>query len=385
MKPLISRFIILSAILAGIFTHAFAQRLSDQADISLLTASPGQELYSVFGHSALRVNDPLYGIDEVYNYGTFDFDTPNFYIKFFQGKLLYKLSVTSFRQFLWEYDYEGREVVEQRLNLTHNEKEGIYDFLQINRLPENAYYHYDFFYDNCATRIRDLIDQQLATDWGDDPHAWASRSFRDMLQPYVGKKPWAAFGIDIVLGLPADKTATPWDYMFLPDEMYVAFAQARHADGRMLLAGEELILEETQVWPETGRFQPAHLLWIVFLIGVLSLLRLRWSRVFDKIFFSAIGFIGIIILFLWFLSDHQATGQNLNLLWAIPTHLYFIFSVNASRHIRLTALYFGATALISLALIAFWNWFPQDFHPGFLPVVALAALKSWSIARKRLF
>ncbi|MFW6275429.1 MAG: DUF4105 domain-containing protein, partial [bacterium] len=143
------------------------QTLSDESEITLLTASPGDELYSVFGHSAVRVVDSINQLDMVFNYGTFDFNTPNFYLKFIRGKLLYKLSAYPTRYFILEYQSEGRALFEQTFNLTTNEKQRVYDFLMENAKPENAYYHYDFFYDNCATRIRDLVDTILKPSWPD--------------------------------------------------------------------------------------------------------------------------------------------------------------------------------------------------------------------------
>ena len=359
--------------------RAFASQdsLSADARISLLTATPGDELYSVFGHSALRVYDPETGLDEVYNYGTFDFDTPNFYLKFLRGKLNYKLSVTSFDYFLVEYRYEGRGISEQVLNLSREEAAAIYAFLQVNRKPENAYYLYDFFYDNCATRIRDIADTELELDWGEDPVPEYSRSFRDMLKPYLESKPWALFGVDLVLGLPSDQEATPWHYMFLPDEMFLAFAQARHANGRPLVERYAVVLEQSFIPAEPHWLNPFLVGWIVFLLGLLSLVKVRVARVFDKIFFSILGLAGLVILFLWFLSDHTATNANLNLLWALPTHLYFIFKGNMIYPIGIPRQYFKVVFLLNLFLLVLWPLLPQGFNPAFIPLILLSAVKSF--------
>ena len=351
--------------------------LSPAARISLLTATSGDELYSVFGHSALRVRDPETGLDEVYNYGTFDFDTPNFYLKFIQGKLFYKLSVGPYEYFLLEYRYEGRGISEQVLNLTPEETFAIYDFLQVNRQPGNEYYLYDFFYDNCATRIRDIVEDKLGPDWGEDPVPEYSRCFRDMLKPYLQSKPWALFGVDLVLGLPSDKEATPWHYMFLPDEMFLAFSQARHANGRALVGQYALVLEQTFVPEKKTLFSPQVAAWLLFLLGILSLLKVRIARVFDKVFFSLLGGVGLVILFLWFLSDHTATNANLNLLWALPTHLYFIYKGNMIYPIGIPRYYFKVVFLLNLFLLLFWPLLPQGFHPAFLPIILLSAVKAF--------
>jgi hypothetical protein len=323
--------IILSVLLIIIMPLlGMAARLSEEAEISMLTASPGDELYSVFGHSALRVYDPLYGIDEVYNYGTFDFDTPNFYLKFTRGQLLYQLSVSTFKQFLREYEYEQRAVYEQLLNLNQDEKQRIYDFLLVNRLPENRSYLYDFFYDNCATRIRDIVHDLLFIDWGDDPYPGPQRSFRDMLQPYLSNMQWAAFGIDLALGLPADRIATPWHYMFLPDEMFTAFAQARHIDGRPLVKNHHIVLEASGRTSSSSPITPKAVTWTVFFIGLASMFNKRFSQIFDKAFFSFLGLTGIVIAVLWFFSDHESTNQNMNLLWAIA-HTFVLYLQSRKR------------------------------------------------------
>jgi hypothetical protein len=352
--------------------------LSPAARITLLTASPGEELYSVFGHSALRVSDPVAGIDEVYNYGTFDFDTPFFYYRFTRGQLYYKLSVTSMQRFMLEYQYEGRAVYEQVLNLTQREKQRIYDFLQINRLPENQYYWYDFFYDNCATRIRDLVDDHLDLDWGEDPFPMEQRSFRDMLKPYLVNMPWNGFGIDIALGLPSDQLADPWHYMFLPDEMFIAFAQARHSDGRPLVDGYQVVLEETLVVSPPGPFSPGLVWWLLLIVGLASFARRQWSLWFDRIYFSLLGVIGLIVFFLWFLSEHHATNNNMNILWALPTHLYFIFKLRNGYAEGLARYYFRIVFIINAALLVLWPWLPQDFHAAFFPMILLAAIKAFS-------
>ncbi|MBW6498993.1 MAG: DUF4105 domain-containing protein [Bacteroidales bacterium] len=373
----VSLFVLLILLLGQVTAFGNSPELSSRARISLLTATPGDELYAVFGHSALRVTDPETGLDEVYNYGTFDFDTPNFYLKFVRGQLLYKLSVVPHEYFLLEYRYEGRGISEQVLNLSQEELQRIYDFLQVNRQPGNEYYLYDFFYDNCATRIRDIAEVQLQPDWGEEPVPEFSRSFRDLLKPYLQYKPWARFGIDLVLGLPADRKATPWHYMFLPDEMFLAFAQARHNNGRPLVERYSLLLEQTFEPAKPGFFEPVAAGWLLFLLGLLSLLKIRIARVFDKFFFSLLGAIGLVILLLWFFSDHESTKGNLNLLWALPTHLYFIFKGNMIYPIGIPRHYFKVVFLLNLMLLLFWPIWPQAFHPAFVPIILLSAVKSF--------
>lgn len=134
------------------------QRLSDQAEISVMTFGPSQQvLYTAFGHSAFRVYDPVLGIDEAYNYGVFDFDQPNFYLNFARGNLMYRLDVSDYKEFEYVYVYFNRSVRQQTLNLTQGQKQRLYAFLQWNALPENQFYRYDYFYDNCATKMPNIL------------------------------------------------------------------------------------------------------------------------------------------------------------------------------------------------------------------------------------
>lgn len=379
-------------------TFALTPALSKDAQITLLTASPGDELYSVFGHSAVRVKDPSQNIDLVFNYGTFDFDTPNFYIKFTRGKLLYKLSVVPMDYFMAEYRFDGRAIFEQVLNLNQIEKQRLFNFMMVNSLPENAYYLYDFFYDNCATRIRDLADDILDVQWFEypgivpeylaeirslleyeftyQPSFEPFRSLRDMLQPFLVTMPWSAFGIDLALGLPADKVATVQDFMYLPDEMLIAFALAQHRDGRPLVTEHRILLQQTIPLSPAGFFTPDKVFWAVFILALLSFINRNISRIFDKTFFSILGITGVVILFLWFFTDHPTTKINLNIFWAIPTHLYYIWVSDYLRKRNTGVLYFRIISVLSLGILIFWPFIPQGFNSAFFPIILTALVKS---------
>ncbi|HNE28922.1 MAG TPA: DUF4105 domain-containing protein, partial [Saprospiraceae bacterium] len=193
---------------AGSQSAAFP--LSDSSFISLITAAPGEELYSTFGHSALRVKDPARNFDRCYNYGTFDFDQPNFYLNFCRGKLLYYLNVERRRDFEYEYLMDRRTLREQTLDLDASQKQQLFDLLQENALPQNREYKYDFFYDNCATRIRDIVEKALLYQvFFDSTTTKKGTTMRQLLKPYLLDKPWTRFGIDLILGQAADRVAEP--------------------------------------------------------------------------------------------------------------------------------------------------------------------------------
>ena len=185
--------------------------------VYLLTCGPGTETYSIYGHSALRIKYKQQKRDLVYNWGVFDFDTPNFLWKFAKGRLDYMLAVESLKSFLQEYFYEKRYVLCQQLNLTSGETADLVAMINENLKPQNIRYRYDFFYDNCSTRIRDLIEKTI----GKDLLYTAEKenkppTFRQLIGKYQRGVPWLRFGIDLLLGSPVDKITTYRERMFLP-------------------------------------------------------------------------------------------------------------------------------------------------------------------------
>ena len=200
------------------------QILSPNAEISVITCAPGNELYSTFGHSAIRIKDPVHRIDKVYNYGTFNFETPGFYMKFIRGKLDYMLSVEPYQYFVMSYIKEKRAIKEQVLNLSFTQKSAIYKALEINAMPENMYYRYDFLKDNCSTRVLKIINNAIQNSLI-LPRELSGRkkTYREMLMPYLENKNWERFGINLALGLPVDNTVNIEESAFLPDYLYIIF------------------------------------------------------------------------------------------------------------------------------------------------------------------
>ncbi|MFN0212959.1 MAG: DUF4105 domain-containing protein [Saprospiraceae bacterium] len=350
--------------------------LSDSARVSLMTVAPGNFVYSTFGHSAIRVKDPVSRFDRCYNYGTFDFEQPNFILKFCQGKLLYNLDVETYRSFEYGNLHDRRPMTEQVFSMNQAQKQRIFDLLQENNKEENRYYKYDFFYDNCATRIRDILQEtyfyQLQLDSTVMPKG---ATMRQLLQPYLEEKPWLDFGIDLLLGLPADHKANISEYMFLPDYMHNVFSKAKTNDGLALVQSERLI-PETPIrkypFKPSPLDRPFLVMCFVAVIGLLSMANPRTERVFDTIFWFVLGLAGLVIALLWFATDHSATKGNLNILWAWPTHLLFFWR---TRRTGSTENYFTVAALSALLLLIFWRWLPQEMPMPVLPLVLLIVVK----------
>jgi len=228
MKSLTARLSLLLLLSLTLIAKAEKIILSPNAQISLLTLGPDQkDLFSAFGHSAIRVYDREIKFDSVYNYGVFDFDNPNFYTDFAKGYLNYKLAVNSYRRFHAYYVFNNRSVDEQVLNLNQKQKQKIFDFLEINKLPENRYYLYDYFFDNCATRVRDTIEDNLEGKLTYDySYIDTQYTVRDLIGICTEYQPWGDFGIDLGLGSKIDRLATFHEYMYLPFYIRDNFAHA---------------------------------------------------------------------------------------------------------------------------------------------------------------
>ncbi len=349
--------------------------------ISLLTCSPGEDLYSLWGHSALRITDSASGIDIIYNYGTFDFDDPAFYSKFTRGKLLYFVSVEKLDDFLQEYIYEKRGVTEQVLNLSCTEKEKLEAALQENAREENKYYKYDFIYDNCTTRLRDMVFKNAYGSIGTgDIRPKQNITFRNMIHSYMDKSHqyWSKLGIDILLGEPLDKKVTNNEAMFLPDHLMKGFDNTT-INEKPLVSEKNEILKATIQVSKTPFFSPFIVFALLFLIiTVLNFLSNtdKFFSVFDFFLFFISGVLGLFLLFMWFGTDHSECKNNYNLLWAFPLHTVVVLFIH--KKWNWVRYYFLLNSILLLLLLVLWEWLPQEMNSALIPIVALLLLRSFS-------
>ncbi len=313
-----------------VLANADAQADSSHLRISLLTCGVGEELYSSFGHTGVRIIDSAKGTDVVYNYGTFNFGDPDFYSKFVRGKLLYYVSIDPFQGFMEEYVEEHRKVEEQVLLLNSIQKEHIKLFLDWNVLPPNRDYKYDFLFDNCATRIRDIGPKVLGPSfvWGQALPANSKLTFRNIIDKYLAQKDWERLGIDVALGSRIDKVMTNQQVMFLPDFLRDGLATAT-LDGKKVAGDTKLILQGGNEAASKGVNQPFILTCIIALLTIAGLLitRLRLlGKIMSFILLLVTGLLGCFLLFMWLGTDHQACQNNFNIFWALPTNLIAAFS-----------------------------------------------------------
>jgi len=359
-------------------TQLFCQKgvplyLSEHTKVSLLTSSPGEDLYAQFGHSAIRITDTLSGQDLVFNYGLFDFNTPGFYLKFIRGKLPYQLGIQRFEPFLNAYIEENRQCRELEINLSEKERLALIHFLSVNYLPENREYPYDFFFDNCATRIRDILENNFQANYP-DTSLIKKASFRHFLAEYVGQNSWINVGFYLILGLPADAIATFRDEMFLPDYLEKHLENA-FLGSQPLTKNKIKILFQNQ--PEKSvSFLPSPIL-VSCLLFFMALIftfyyTKRWTKIFDIVFFSLISLSGMLFVFMWVGTDHFVTHKNMNLLWANPLYILVIFNLCSGKNGKYLLLF-----LLTLNLIVLTGWkiLPQEFHIAMIPFIFTSVLR----------
>lgn len=359
---------------------------SDRLQISVITCGPSQEqLYTAFGHSAIRVWDPVNGFDAAYNWGVFDFNQPNFYINFAKGFLYYRLGVYDYQNFQAHYIADNRYVHEQVLNLTHDQKLKLFDYLQVNALPENQSYRYDYFYNNCATKIRDVVEQALGKDVVrfDGSYIDTQYTIRDLTDVYLNEQPWGDLGIDIGLGLPIDKIATPYEYMFLPDYVESGFDHATittNGVAEPIVSKKNIVYEVRPMEEEDGLPHPLYFTCALALVAALltwwDLRRRNISAWFDAVLFGAAGLVGVLLFFLWFFTDHDASAGNLNVLWAFPLHLVAV--VCFFKNPAWLRPYFLFALILCAATIILWGTLPQDLNETLLPVVMAMGMRSFA-------
>lgn len=346
-----------------------AQILSDSVKLSLLTIAPTNEVYNEFGHTALRIHDPVNQVDLCYNYGVYDFNAPNFILKFVQGKLPYMMSVVKTENEFRPYRRQQRGVIEQFFNLNPNEIRAIAAFLRENYQPENRYYMYDFIYDNCATRIRDVLEEVLDTRFDvEDPRFRAHITFRKMLDDKIINRPWLRFGFDFILGSPVDLRAGFREEMFLPDYLANNLDEVKY-QGRDLLGPPNVLIEDGIVPLKSSPITPFICFLVIFILAVVFtfLKKTKAKRIFDISFYALLSFCGFFLVFMRYGTDHFVTWNNWNLLWANPLYIFCLFHLfyprNWMRSIKWLLI------ALSVNVLVLYNLHVQEFSLVVLPIV----------------
>ena len=366
---------LLVVIFVALTFNGLALQLSDKATVSIITCSPGNEMYSVYGHSAIRVKDPRLNFDVVFNYGIFDFSSPNFLYRFCAGQTDYLLGAYRFETFLNEYRHDKRSVFEQELNLSAQEKQKIFDFLQWNAQPENRVYRYNFFFDNCATRVRDVIADNVNGGITYTDSA-SHKTLRTLIKDCHQKIRWLNFGIDFLVAAESDREATLEEEMFLPDYVMQHFSTAKRNDNGQNIAKSVQVLYQA---PE----QTLSLTWLWSPLVVFSLLLLvvaffTWKQfkngemkpALDVLLYGINGLGGLLLTWFTIYSEHPAMSPNYNLMWLVPLSLPFAILYLRKKWRPAVRYYHLVFAVWMIVFFVSSPFIPQKFHPVFFIMAA---------------
>jgi len=352
-----------------VFYSSFASSaeivISPNTKICLLTCGAGYEVYSMYGHTALRICDTSLGYDYVINYGIFSMGIDNFAYLFVKGETDYEVAASTFANFMEEYKYDNREVYENEIQLSDSSKKSLIKYLVWNLSPENKVYRYKFFSDNCATRIRNLLEQSAKITWNTNPKKriqgpsdaqytniindyWQKHTnytYRDIILIYQEKIPWINAGIQIPIAAPADTHLTYRASMFLPDFLQDAALNASVVkDGKIiplvkptiqLLKVNKKFVPEKLVWYEMPKIVIGLFFGLVLLLTLYGLYKKRLYRFIDAFLLFITGVTGILLIFMSFISVHECMRPNYNLWWALPINFIFFFIAIFSKPLLL--------------------------------------------------
>lgn len=344
--------------------------------ISILTCAPGEDVYTAWGHTAIRIVDSVNQTDIVYNFGTFDFNTPNFLAEFVKGNLQYFLSPEYFQNFLLQYQYEGRSIKEQVLSLTNAEKIKWQSALQKNLEGSNRYYLYNFITDNCTTRVKDGLYHFTSNK----VPASSIKSFRTHVveAPYQQGIPWIGLGIDILLGAVSDKAPSAMQAGFLPDLLYAQIAAQPNS----------IIREAAYEFSRPLTRKPSDPIYFILGFFVLYLFLAKWNarwsvltaKFLDVILLFSFGLGGLLLVYMSFFSLHTACHENWNILWLHPFYwialiFYFIRPIWAG--------YLGRVFLFVAIFILFTtNWLPQSFSISVYLLMLISLLLNYRLIKR---
>ena len=352
----------------------------DSVEVSLLTCQPHEEIYSLYGHTALRQHDLRTGDDWVFNYGVFNFKAPHFVLRFVFGLTDYELGVLPTKIFKMEYKHYGSQVTEQVLNLTADEKQAIALALYENAKPENCVYRYNYFYDNCTTRARDMVERCISGQLRYQEHGDYTPTYREMVRDCTKGHPWATWGNDFLLGIRADLQTDQRQQEFLPNNLMYDFARAQiiRADGQYVPLVKEtrvLVPSGVQIVKQDFPLTPTECA-VILLVVSLLIFAYEWKKKLTLVWWDLLlmvlqGVMGI-VLFVMIFSQHPTTSINLQILLFNPLPFIYIYKVYRRQKTHYWNLLLTMTVLFLLGGI----W--QSYAEGLYIVALSLLLRFWS-------
>ncbi len=358
-------------------------KLSVYSEISIVTSGPGNNLYEKFGHTAIRVKDPVLNLDLLYNYGIFDFNDSDFYVSFIKGFMKYKLIRYPFHLSLKSAGEERRWMKQQVLNLTQKQKSAFFYFLENNAKPENARYYYDPFFNNCATKPRDIVKEIVRNIlFLSDTVLKNPKSIRALMNEKIHPNTWGSFGINIALGSRLDKVASAEEYMYLPEYLFLIFEESKIKKDTThinLVKKTEDILSFESKPPVSNHVNPFLLFSVLFLlvtgITYFDYKNNTRTKIVDFLIFGSTGLVGLLIVFLWFFTNHSTAPYNFNFLWAFAPNFFIAFFLLKNKTKRWFKKYLLLLSGLLILILLFSVFNIQKFTYPLFPLLLLLFIR----------
>ena len=366
-KTYINILFALALIFFSINIYANELENKNRYKMSILSIGEGPSLVDAFGHTAIRVKDEELKNDVVFNFGVYDFNSPNFYSNFVKGRPEYKLGVQNYYNLTQNYVRQKRYIVEHQLNLDQNSIKIIIDLL-VEKLND-PYYIYDYFRDNCTTRAADIVIDKTNNKFKDEKlESEDIVSYRELIHGKINENSWAALGIDLCLGAIIDKKIKTRETFFLPENLmnYLDLYEGDIIKRNIIYRPESAISYRENI--------PSPLLinlilsLIIIAVTIFNFKRNKWNKSLDTLIFLISGSIGVLIIYLWFFSNHFAGAQNFNFLWAFPFNFALIFAIYKSKIPNWSIGFIKLLIIMIILLFLHWATGVQKYNLTLLPI-----------------
>ena len=341
----------------------------DRYNISILTVSPGKDLVDAFGHSGIRVVDNELNYDVVFNFGIYDFQAPDFYSNFVKGRPIYSLGINNYNRFFNDYKNQKRGILEHKIQISKNKKDALIQLLFENSRQENKFYVYEYFNDNCSTKVADLFIENFNDEIYNFEINLSSKSnysYRSLIYKMIPKNSWGSLAIDICLGSIIDQDINYRQTFFLPSK-FGSFLDTVESVNPEIIESK-LLLKSQDVFEESGFNLTSPLFVILFisifiiLVSFLDFRNNKQTKVLDILLISITTMIGLLISYLWFYSDHSAASQNYNILWASPLNILLFIDLFARKKRKWILGYLKFIFLMLLLMMSHWILSVQTFN-----------------------
>jgi hypothetical protein len=368
IKNMNNKVLLLIFFFLSSFSFSMEQDI-DRYNISILTVSPGKDLVDAFGHSGIRVVDNELNYDVVFNFGIYDFQAPDFYSNFVKGRPIYSLGINNYNRFFNDYKNQKRGILEHKIQISKNKKDALIRLLFENSRQENKFYVYEYFNDNCSTKVADLFIENFNDEIFNSEINLSGKSndsYRSLIYKMIPKNSWGSLGIDICLGSIIDQDISYRQTFFLPSK-FGSFLDTIESVNPEIIESK-LLLKSQDVFEESS-FNLTSPLFVILFISILTILvsfrdyrNNKQTKILDILLISITTMIGLLISYLWFYSDHSAASQNYNILWASPLNILLFIDLFTRKKRKWILGYLKFIFIMLLLMMSHWILSVQTFN-----------------------